>query len=157
MRNRKGYETKIAGDETKTREEGDDNEEVDDLGSQLNFSSSTHENEMPVKMEGGISDQFGIVRSFNMATNGMQDSSEFSTTANFCQQGRSQSGRVSFMSIRERINPDNCFANPEGSPNADPEGSEFYERNRRDPAYTKTRHLLEIKCIKLNIHCTFIT
>ena len=82
MRNRKGYETKIAGDETKTREEGDDNEEVDDLGSQLNFSSSTHENEMPVKMEGGISDQFGIVRSFNMATNGMQDSSEFSTTAN---------------------------------------------------------------------------
>ena len=75
----------------------------------------------------------------------------------FCQQGRSQSGRVSFMSIRERINPDNCFANPEGSPNADPEGSEFYERNRRDPAYTKTRHLLENKCIKLNIHCTFIT
>ena len=71
-----------AGDETNTREEGDDKEEVDDLGSQLSFNSSTHENEMPVKMEGGISDQFGIVRSFNMATNGMQDSSELSTTAN---------------------------------------------------------------------------
>ena len=71
-----------AGDETKTREEDDDNEEVDDLGSQLSFNSSTLENEMPVKMEGGISDEFGIVRSINMATNGMQVSSEFSTTAN---------------------------------------------------------------------------
>ena len=63
-----------AGDETNTREEGDDKEEVDDLGSQLSFNSSTHEKEMPVKMEGGISDQFGIVRSINIATNGMQDS-----------------------------------------------------------------------------------
>ena len=71
-----------AGDETNTWEEDDDNEEVDDLGSQQGFNSSSHENEMPVKMEGGISDQFGIVRSINMATNGMQVSSEFSTTAN---------------------------------------------------------------------------
>ena len=70
-------------DETNTREEGDDNEEIDDLGSQLSFNNSTHENEMLVKMEGGISDQFGIVRSINTATAGMQDSYEFLTTANF--------------------------------------------------------------------------
>ena len=69
-------------EETNTREEGDDNEEVDDLGSQLSFNSSTHENEMLVKMEGGISDQFGIVTSINMATTGMQDCYEFWTAAN---------------------------------------------------------------------------
>ena len=61
------------GDETKTRKDDDDKEEVENLGSLLSFNSSTHDNEMPVKMEGGISDQFGIVRSMNIATNGMQD------------------------------------------------------------------------------------
>ena len=83
----------------------------------------------------------------------------------FCQQGRFQSGRVSFLSTREDINPDNHFANPEGSPNANPEGSpnanpegsEFCERKCRDPKYTKTRHLLEINLIKRNIHCAGIT
>ena len=60
------------GDETDNHEEGDDDEEGDDFGSQLSFNSSIHEDEMPVSVEGGSSDQLGTVITINTASNEMQ-------------------------------------------------------------------------------------
>ena len=68
--------------EVDTQEEADNNEEIEESGSQLNFSSSTHEDVAPLNLEDSSSDQFGAVRTINTAASGMQPSGEFITKTN---------------------------------------------------------------------------
>ena len=70
------------GDEVDTQEEADNNEEIEDFGSHLNSSSSTHEDAAPLNVEDFSSDQFGAVRTINTAASGMQPSGDFITKIN---------------------------------------------------------------------------
>ena len=68
------------------------NERIEEFGSQLSFSSSTHESAAPVNTEDGSSDQFEAVRTKNTATNGLHHSGEI-ITEEFGHSNSSQKGR----------------------------------------------------------------
>ena len=57
------------GDKVETHKEED---EQDDLGSQLSLNYSTHENGAPTNRETGSSDQFGVIRTKNKTIDASQ-------------------------------------------------------------------------------------
>ena len=72
----------ITGEEVETQVEEQDDDEQDDLESQITLNSSNHENRAPTTRDTGSWDRFCVVRTKNKTIDGSQQSREFVTMTN---------------------------------------------------------------------------
>ena len=90
------------GDEIDTKDEEEDNREINDYESQLSLNNSTHESEASKNIETGYWNQFCTVRTINKSIDGLQQSREFMTMINSDLQLRTTSVTVSGTTLVER-------------------------------------------------------